>query len=77
MSGPFIEQLAAAAAPGGIIIVYGRLAGQPTPFPLESVVGKDLSVRGYTASEIFRHPQASAVAKQLTPVVLIQTELAG
>ena len=34
VAGPLLEQLAAVAAPGGIIFEYGALAPHPTPFPL-------------------------------------------
>jgi NADPH:quinone reductase-like Zn-dependent oxidoreductase len=64
LGGPFLEQLAAAAAPGGIIIEYGRLSGQPTPFPVIPVIGKGLTIRGYTVSEILRNKEAALVAKQ-------------
>jgi NADPH:quinone reductase-like Zn-dependent oxidoreductase len=58
------EHLAAASAPGGVIIEYGRLSGQPTPFPVVPVTGKGLTLRGYTLSEILRNPQPAAEAKQ-------------
>jgi NADPH:quinone reductase-like Zn-dependent oxidoreductase len=64
VGGPFLERLAAAAAPGGIVIEYGRLSGQPAPFPLMPVVGKGLTLRGYTMSEITRDPPAAAEAKR-------------
>jgi NADPH:quinone reductase-like Zn-dependent oxidoreductase len=64
LGGPFLEQLGAAATPGGIIIEYGRLSGQPTPFPVVPVIGKGLTLRGYTLGEILRNPQAAAAAKQ-------------
>jgi NADPH:quinone reductase-like Zn-dependent oxidoreductase len=64
IGGPFLEQLAAASAPGGIIVEYGRLSGQPTPFPVMPVIGKGLSLRGYTLSEVLRNPQTAAAAKQ-------------
>jgi NADPH:quinone reductase-like Zn-dependent oxidoreductase len=34
VAGPFVEKLAEAAAPGGIIFQYGLLSMEPTPFPL-------------------------------------------
>ncbi len=64
VGGPFLERLAAASAPGGIVIEYGRLSGQPAPFPLMPVVGKGFSLRGYTMSEITREPRAVAEAKR-------------
>ncbi len=56
VAGPIVEALAAAAAPNGIIIIYGMLASDPTPFPLYQALGKSLSIRGYTLSEILSNP---------------------
>lgn len=64
VAGPFLAQLANAASPGGILIVYGRQSGQPTPFPLMPVVGKGLTVRGLTMSEVARNPQRAEAAKR-------------
>ena len=64
VAGPFLEKLAAAAAPGGIIFEYGSLAMKPTPFPLLAALGKGLTIRGYTLMEITRHPEKLAVAKK-------------
>jgi len=64
VGGPFLDQLAAASAPGGIVIEYGRLSGQPAPFPMIPVIGKGLTLRGYTVGEILRDPQATATAEQ-------------
>lgn len=64
VAGSFLENLAAASAPGGIIVVYGRQSGEPTPFPLIPVVGKGLTLRGYTVSEIMRNSETASVAKQ-------------
>lgn len=64
LGGPFLDRLATASAPGGIIIEYGRLSGQPTSFPVIPVIGKGLTLRGYALGEILRNPQAAAAAKQ-------------
>jgi NADPH:quinone reductase-like Zn-dependent oxidoreductase len=40
VGGPFLEKLAEAAQPGGIIFSYGWLSGQPTPLPLIAVLAK-------------------------------------
>jgi NADPH:quinone reductase-like Zn-dependent oxidoreductase len=64
VAGPFVEKLAAAAAPGGIIFEYGALSLAPTPFPLMAALGKGLSVRGYTLFEIRRDPKVLEVAKK-------------
>jgi len=52
VAGPFVEKLAAGAAPGGIIFEYGALSLAPTPFPLMPALGKGLSLRGYTLMEV-------------------------
>ncbi len=57
IGGPFIETLAAAAAPGGLIFEYGALAMQPTPFPVRAAMGKGLSVIGYTLMEVATDPE--------------------
>ena len=63
VAGPFVEKLAAAAAPGGIIFEYGWLSGQPTPFPLFDALGRGLTVRGYVLMEITLNPDLLAKAK--------------
>jgi NADPH:quinone reductase-like Zn-dependent oxidoreductase len=45
VAGPFVEKLADAAAPGGIIFQYGALSLAPTPFPLFVALTKGLSIR--------------------------------
>ena len=64
VAGPFLEKLAEAAAPGGIIFEYGALSPKPTPFPLFSAIGKGLTVRGYTLFEIVKDPEKLARGKQ-------------
>ena len=63
VAGPFLEKLAEAAAPGGIIFQYGVLSMRPTPFPLFAALGKGLSIRGYTLMEITSNPEKRAAAK--------------
>ena len=58
VAGPFVEKLAAAAAPGGTIFIYGSLSMQPTPFPMMPAISKLLSLRGYTLYELHKNPQA-------------------
>jgi NADPH:quinone reductase len=52
VAGPYVATLAKAAAPGGVLFVYGGLSGQETPFPGGLAMLKGLSVRGYTLFEI-------------------------
>jgi len=62
VAGSFVEKLAAAAAQGGTVFVYGALSLEPTPFPLFPALGKGLSVRGYTLREITRDAGQREVA---------------
>lgn len=57
VAGPYIETLAAAAAPGGTIFEYGGLSMEPTPFPFRPALRNGLSVRGYSLQEIRRDPK--------------------
>jgi len=53
VAGPGVADLAAATAPGGVVVVYGSLSGQETPFP-RVAVAKGLVLRGYTVFELTR-----------------------
>lgn len=64
VAGPFLEKLAEAAAPGGIIFQYGLLSMQPAPFPLHTVLAKGLTIRGYVLTEITLNPKKLEVAKK-------------
>ena len=56
IGGPILEQLAEAAAHGGMIVEYGALSPEPTPFPLFASLAKALTFRGYTLFEISSDP---------------------
>ena len=64
VAGPFLEKLAEAAAPGGIIFQYGALSMQPTPYPLFAGLTKGLNIRGYTLFEVTRSAERIAVGKK-------------
>jgi NADPH:quinone reductase-like Zn-dependent oxidoreductase len=64
VAGPSLEKLADAAAPGGIIVEYGLLSMQPTPFPLLAALGKGLTIRGYSVMELTPDPAKLAPAKK-------------
>ena len=64
IAGPFLEKLTGAATPGGIIFEYGALSMSPTPFPLFEVIGKGLTVRGYTLFEIVQYPDLLSRGKR-------------
>ena len=63
VAGPIFEPLTAAMSSGGILIEYGGLSSQPTPFPLPAVLGKCLMLRGYLIHEIIRDPARLQAAK--------------
>ncbi|MDP9292646.1 MAG: zinc-dependent alcohol dehydrogenase family protein [Verrucomicrobiota bacterium] len=64
VAGPTLNKLAAATAQQGIIFQYGALSTEPTPLPLMDVIGKSLTVRGYTLFEIVTHPERLEKAKR-------------
>ena len=63
VGGPSFEPLTASMARGGILLEYGALSGEPTPFPLFSVLGKGLTIKGYLYSEIVSDDAALDRAK--------------
>ena len=65
VAGSFLENLAAAAAPGATIFVYGALdENAATPFPLFIALQKGLKVQGYTLFEITTNSVKLERAKQ-------------
>jgi len=63
VGGPAFEPLTAAMSPGGMLIEYGGLSPEPTPFPLFNVLTKSLALRGYLVHEIIRDTVRLARAK--------------
>ncbi|TGV56353.1 NADPH:quinone reductase, partial [Mesorhizobium sp. M2D.F.Ca.ET.160.01.1.1] len=47
----------------GILIEYGGLSPEPTPFPLFEVLAKTLTLRGYLVHEITGDPARLEAAK--------------
>jgi len=64
VGGPYVETLANALAPRGILFIYGGLSGQPTPYPHWPCAYKGLSMRGWVASEIWNHPHRYQAAQE-------------
>lgn len=52
VAGPAFLPLTGAMARGGILIEYGGLSPEATPFPLFNVLSKTLTLRGYLVHEI-------------------------
>ncbi|MFC5473940.1 zinc-dependent alcohol dehydrogenase family protein [Paraherbaspirillum soli] len=63
IGGPIFEPLTAAMSRGGILIEYGGLSPEPTPFPLFAVLSKTLTLRGYLVHEIVSDPARLEAAK--------------
>ena len=56
IGGPGVEALAAATAQEGTIFLYGALSPEPTPFPLFTALGRNLTLRAYTLFSITADP---------------------
>jgi NADPH:quinone reductase-like Zn-dependent oxidoreductase len=65
VGGPYVATLADAMAEDGILLIYGSLSGQPTPYPHWPAAIKSLSLRGWVFSYIANHPVRFAHAKEL------------
>jgi NADPH:quinone reductase-like Zn-dependent oxidoreductase len=64
VGGPNFEKLAAAAAVGGILIVYGRFSPDVTPLPIPQVLWKNLTIRGFGLPTIIANDDKLAALKQ-------------
>lgn len=52
VGGPAFEPLTASMSRGGILLLYGALSSDSTPFPLFTVLGKSLTLKGYLYNEV-------------------------
>jgi NADPH:quinone reductase-like Zn-dependent oxidoreductase len=64
VGGPYVETLATALRPRGILFVYGGLSERATPYPHWQCAFRGLSMRGWVASEIWNHPHRFERAKE-------------
>ena len=79
VGGPSFIALTESMARGGILLEYGALSTEPTPFPQFTVLGKSLTLKGYLNGEITNNEAALERAKafitkglssgQLKPVI--------
>jgi NADPH:quinone reductase-like Zn-dependent oxidoreductase len=65
VGGPEVERLAQATAEEGVIIIYGGLSGQPTPYPHWAAALKGLSLRGWVAASIWNKHERFARNRDL------------
>jgi NADPH:quinone reductase len=64
VAGAYVEKLAEATASGGLMLIYGGLNPDATPFPRRIAMMRGLSMRGYTLFEITRDAARLANAKK-------------
>ncbi len=64
IAGPRIGTLVEAMAQHGILISYGMLSPEATPYPLFPIVAKGLTLRGFTFKEIVLDPSRRARARE-------------
>ncbi|HEV2272606.1 MAG TPA: zinc-dependent alcohol dehydrogenase family protein [Acidobacteriaceae bacterium] len=57
VGGKFVETLAQAAAREALILEYGSLSGEPTPFPLLAAFQKAFNMSAYTLMEVKAQPE--------------------
>jgi NADPH:quinone reductase-like Zn-dependent oxidoreductase len=63
VAGPGLEKVCEAMARYGIIVAYGHLDPAPSPLPLFALIGKGLTIRGFTFREIAIDPARLEAAK--------------
>lgn len=63
VGGPLFGPLTDAMSRDGLLIEYGGLSSEPTPFPLFTVLGKRLTLRGYLMHEVTENPKRLTRAK--------------
>ncbi|MEN0036768.1 MAG: zinc-dependent alcohol dehydrogenase family protein [Cellvibrio sp.] len=75
VGGPAFEPLTASMARGGILFEYGALSTEPTPFPLFTVLGKSLTLKGYLYNEVVSDDATLERAKVFISAGLASGEL--
>ena len=64
VGGPYVDTLARSLAERGVLMIYGGLSEQPTPYAHWPCAFKGLSMRGWVASEIWNHPDRYKLARE-------------
>ncbi len=64
IGGKLVEKLGAATARGGLLIEYGMLSMEPTPFPMMAAMMQGFSMRAHTLYTLTGDAAALAKAKQ-------------
>ena len=58
--GKGLNGLASAAAPSGLILEYGIMADEPTPYLLYIALSNNLTIKAYTLFEVVSNPDKFA-----------------
>ena len=75
VGGPSFIPLTESMARGGILLEYGALSTEPTPFPLFTVLGKSLTLKGYLNGEVTNNEAALERAKAFITMGLASGQL--
>lgn len=75
VGGRLVASLTEVMARGGMLIEYGGLSAEPTPFPLPSVLAKSLTLRGYLVHEMTGHPKRLQAARDFIEQGLATNDL--
>ena len=75
VGGPAVEPLTPGMSRGGILLEYGALSSEPAPFPLFTVIGKSLTLKGYNYGEAVNDDAALERAKSFITKGLASAQL--
>lgn len=75
VAGPQFEQIAQVLSADSVALVYGALSPEPTPMPLFPMLGKRISVHGYTYKRVINDSDRFARAKRFIVDALRSSEL--
>jgi NADPH:quinone reductase-like Zn-dependent oxidoreductase len=76
VAGPQFDAIAQALSEDSTAIVYGALSPDATPMPLFPMLGKRISVHGYTYKRVIHHAERFARAKRFILDALAEGRLA-
>jgi NADPH:quinone reductase-like Zn-dependent oxidoreductase len=62
IGGSGVTDLANVAAPGGVIVEYGVIGGMNAPLPVPQLIGKGLTIQGFSVNQISDNPQRRQAA---------------
>ena len=69
IGGQASQSMAAALSPGGRLVVYGMLSGQPCQLAAEDLVFRHIEAKGFWLAQWFRDPAHRAHAKAVSPAL--------